>query len=239
MEGDPPPLIFGAPLLLVGGAPCAPGVHAAARALTGAAVCADGGADRWEAAGHGPPDAVIGDMDSLRDPPRWRALLGPRFVHLAEQTSTDLEKCLRLTRAPLTLGVGFLGARLDHTLAALHALMRAAPRPVVLLGDEDAVALIPPDWRMAVPRGARVSLFPLDSVRVSACAGFEWPAAGLRFRPGARIGTSNRAAADQVRIVSDAPGMIALTEARLAPQMIASVLRAGAGAWPARDDCPD
>jgi hypothetical protein len=33
--------------------------------------------------------------------------------------------------------------------------------------------------------------------------------------------------------------MIALTEARLAPQMIASVLRAGAGAWPARDDCPD
>jgi thiamine pyrophosphokinase len=232
VKGDPPPLAFETALLLVGGAPPPPGALARARDLTGAVVCADAGADRWTEAGFDAPDAVIGDMDSVDDPAAWRARLGPRFIHMTEQDSTDLEKSLRLTRAPLTLGVGFMDGRLDHTLAALHALMRAAPRAAALLGAEDVAALIPPDWVIDVVPGARISLFPLVEIGVTACAGLEWPAAGLRFRPGFRIGTSNRAARDQVRVVSDAPGMIAMVETRFLPQLLTSLTRPEAGAWP-------
>lgn len=231
MEGDPAPLRFDAGLLLVGGAPFPRGAVSEAQALTGPVVAADGGADRWLSEGFAPPDAVIGDMDSLADPRAWQARLGDRFIHLAEQTSTDLEKCLRLTRAPITVGVGFMDGRLDHTLAALHALMGSADRAVALLGDEDAVALLPPRWSMATAPGARISLFPLADVAATECAGLAWPAGGLRFRPGARIGTSNRAAGDRVTVRTDAPGMIALVERRFLPRLLDSLTDPDAGRW--------
>jgi thiamine pyrophosphokinase len=231
MKGDPPPLEFDCGLLLVGGAPCSRGAIDQARALTGAVVAADGGADRWLAQGFAPPDAVIGDMDSVADPCAWQGRLGPRFIHLTEQTSTDLEKCLRLTRAPLTVGVGFMGGRLDHTLAALHALMRHPNRAAALLGEEDAIALLPPRWEISVTPGARVSLFPLTPVSAIDCSGLEWPAGGLDFAPGARIGTSNRAAAARVAVQTDAPGMIGLLERRFLPQLLDSLRRPEAGRW--------
>lgn len=231
MQDDPAPLAFDAPLLLVGGAPFARTAAAEARALTDAVVAADGGADRWAAQGLGPPDAVIGDMDSLADPDVWRGRLGDRFVHVREQDSTDLEKCLRLTRAPVTVGLGFMDGRLDHTLAALHALMGRADRILALVGEEDAVALLPPRWDMATAPGARISLFPLADVAPTGCAGLAWPVTGLRFRPGGKIGTSNRAAGDRVAVRSDAPGMIGLVERRFLPQLLDSLTAPDAGRW--------
>ncbi|MFT4795430.1 MAG: thiamine pyrophosphokinase [Paracoccaceae bacterium] len=231
MQGDPAPLVFDAGLLLVGGAPLPRGAIAEVGALTRAVVAADGGADQWLAEGLSLPDAVIGDMDSVADPAAWRARLGPRFIHLTDQMSTDLEKCLRLTRAPLTVGVGFLDGRLDHSLAALHALMRHPGRVVVLLGDEDAVALLPPRWTMAVDPGARISLFPMVPVRATGCAGLEWPVTGMAFRPGTWIGTSNRAVGAAVAVSTDAPGMIALVARRFLPQLLDSLTAPDAGRW--------
>lgn len=231
MKGDPAPLVFDGGLLLVGGAPFPRGAIDQAQALTGVVVAADGGADRWLAEGFAPPEAVIGDMDSVADPKAWRDRLGPRFIHLTEQASTDLEKCLRLTRAPLTVGVGFMDGRLDHTLAALHALMGRPDRVVALLGEEDAIALLPPRWDIALAPGARVSLFPLAPVSAVDCSGLEWPAGGLEFAPGTRIGTSNRAAAARVTVQTDAPGMIGLVERRFLPQLLDSLRRPEAGIW--------
>ena len=45
---------------------------------------------------------------------------------IAEQDTTDLEKCLDSVEAPLFLGLGFLGGRIDHHLAAMNALVRHA-----------------------------------------------------------------------------------------------------------------
>ena len=50
-------------------------------------------------------------------------------VHaVGEQETTDLEKCLYSVEAPLFLGVGFLGGRVDHQLAAMNALVKYAGR---------------------------------------------------------------------------------------------------------------
>ena len=69
-------------------------------------IAADGGADALHEM-RLTPEAVIGDMDSLSDMAAWRGRT--RLVHLAEQDSTDFEKCLYATQAPLYVAPGFTG----------------------------------------------------------------------------------------------------------------------------------
>jgi len=104
------------------------------------------------------PDAIIGDMDSIRSDIDESVTT----VSIAEQNSTDLEKALRSIDAPLLLGIGFLGGRLDHTLAAMHALVAAADRKVILIGAEDVVFAAPLAWRVA-PIHSNFILSPAQS----------------------------------------------------------------------------
>lgn len=211
MAGADAPLAFAEGATLVGGGALDRDCFELARARAPRVVAADGGANRLRAWGLG-ADAVIGDMDSVEDLPFWKARA--RVVALAEQESTDLEKCLYATDAPLYLGVGFLGRRFDHTLAALHALLRYPAKRLLLIGEEDVVFLAPPRWRARLAPGARVSFFPLRPVRGLASTGLEWPVDGLAFAPGERIGSSNRAAAAEVSAAFDGAGMAAMLERR-------------------------
>lgn len=217
----PLPLVFDAPVLLRGGGPAPAGLVAELRARSGAVVAADGGADLLP-----PdllPDAVIGDMDSVADPAAWRARIGGRFLHEPEQESTDLGKCLRLTRAPLYLCAGFLGGRLDHSLAALHVLLTHPDRRILLAGEEDLAFLAPLRWRARLEAGARVSIFPLASCTGLASAGLEWPLDRLALGPGERIGTSNRAVATEVGLDLDRRAAVVMVERRFLDPVIASL----------------
>ena len=129
MHADPALLVFDRPVTLVGGGAVDRATVDEARAIAPELVAADSGADRL--AGWGMvPAGVIGDMDSIGDPDRWRA--GPtRFLSLAEQETTDFEKCLYATRAPFYIGVGFTGPRVDHLLAVLHAMLARPEKTVV------------------------------------------------------------------------------------------------------------
>ncbi len=64
-------------------------------------VGADGGADHIVAAGL-MPEAIIGDFDSLTNVESW--LGRTRLLSIAEQETTDFEKALYSTRAPVTVG---------------------------------------------------------------------------------------------------------------------------------------
>ncbi|MAS45558.1 MAG: thiamine diphosphokinase [Rhodobacteraceae bacterium] len=218
----PPPLIFDRPALLLGGGPAPSGLIAALAPLCGAVIAADGGANRLRDAGPA-PDAVIGDMDSLEDPDHWRARLGDRLIPVAEQDSTDLEKCLRLTRAPLYLGVGFLGGRIDHSLAALHTLLVHPERRILLAGREDLAFLAPLRWRARLETGARVSIYPLADCVGLASTGLEWPLESLPLGPGTRIGTSNRASAAEVGLDLSARGALIVVERRFLREILASL----------------
>ncbi len=175
-------------------------------------VAADGGADRALALGYR-PELAIGDMDSISA--AARQALGPdRMLHIAEQDSTDFEKSLRSLPDALILGVGFTGARLDHTLAAMTALARNAHRRVLLLGARDLVFHCPPTLRLDLPEGSRLSLYPMQPV-AGRSIGLEWPIEGIGFAPAGRTGTSNRTTEGTVELTMDGPGMLVILPARM------------------------
>lgn len=211
------------PVTLIGGGPVASGQLAEALALAPVVVGADGGGD--VALPRGVEfAAVIGDMDSLRGAGDLRAR-GVALHDLAEQDSTDLEKCLYSVRAPLFLGLGFLGGRFDHSLAAMNALARNPERKVALIGRVDVCFLCPPRFEIDLEPGTRVSLFPMARVQGLRSEGLRWSVAGLDFAPDARSGTSNKAEGGWLRLAFDRPGMVMILPAAL---MARAVARLGA-----------
>lgn len=197
---------FATPVTLVGAGALGVDDLETALALAPDLIAADGGAEAALAAGF-MPEAVIGDFDSLSRADRSR-IPPDRLFPIREQDSTDFDKALRSISAPLVLAVGFLGARVDHQLAAFNVLIRYPERPCLLLGSSEIVFHVPPRVVLDLQPGARVSLFPMKSV-TGRSRGLEWPIDGLELAPDGRVGTSNRAVG-QVRIETDGPGLLGI-----------------------------
>lgn len=155
------------------------------------------------------PKAVIGDMDSLDA--ETRAQLDPATLHqIVDQDTTDFDKALRSVRAPLILGAGFMGLRLDHELACYNALVRHPEVRCILVGEHDICVHLPGGVPLVldVPKGCRVSLFPMAELDV-ATSGLEWSFDKLRLAPWGRVGTSN-IARGAVRIEADRDGLLVI-----------------------------
>lgn len=215
-----------APITLIGGAKPAPDSLTEALKWGETVVCADGGAD--VALNHGiSPAAVIGDMDSLSDAARvqFKDMLHP----IPEQDSTDFDKALRYIDAPVVLGVGFSGARLDHELAVLNVLVRHPHRRCIMLGEDTITLLCPPDITLDLTAGMPVSLMPMAHVGCES-AGLKWDTAGLRFAPDGQIGTSN-AATGPVTLRPDAPKLLLILPREAFEATLRAVLQ-DAGQWP-------
>ena len=193
-------------------------------------VAVDGGLALAAAAGI-VPDAVIGDFDSLA-PDALSAIPPDRRHRIEEQDSTDFEKALSRVAAPVVIGAGFLGGRIDHQLAALHTLLALAHQPCVLLGAREILLLAPPRIALGTVAGETVSLFPLAEV-TGQSSGLQWEIDGLRFAPGARIGTSNRATGP-VTLQMAEPGMVLILPRRLIRPVVAALSQEDAARWPAR-----
>jgi len=211
-----------APITLVGGGLLAEQDINAACALAPRLVAADSGAGRALDFGHH-PEAVIGDLDSLSATDRVR--FTPEQIHqIAEQDSTDFQKALSRIEAPLILAVGFLGGRVDHQLAALHAILEAPRGRVLLVGRDDIIFHLPPKFEMLMPKDARVSLFPMQPV-TGRSIGLKWPIDGLALAPGKKIATSN-CAMGQIEIETDGPGLLALLPRETLEQTVERLLQA-------------
>lgn len=200
---------------LVGGGPVTGAALARALVLAPRVVAADSGADRLVRRGV-EPEAVIGDMDSLS--PAARARLAGRVHEVAEQDTTDFDKALRLIAAPFVLALGFAGGRVDHGLAVLNALTRHPDRRCFVIGPQDVVFLCPPDLRLELPRGTRLSLFPMGAVRGTS-RGLRWPLEGIDFAPDGLIGTSNRVTGP-VHLTMEAPKMLVMLPVRYLAQAL-------------------
>jgi thiamine pyrophosphokinase len=208
------------PVLLVGGGDCAPDQLGPLVRRAGAVVAADGGAEVLLSSGHF-PDAVIGDMDSLSDAARAR-LPADRMHEISEQDSTDFDKCLMAIRAPLVLGLGFTGPRLDHQMATFNALVRHHRKRCILVGAQEVVMLAPPALRLDLAAGETVSLFPMGAVEAKS-EGLHWPVGGLSFAPDGRVGTSNRATGP-IWLAVTAPKMLLFLPRRVLGPLVATLL---------------
>lgn len=214
---------------LAGGAPFSARELARSRRFAPVLVAADGGADRLLRLG-AEPQAVIGDFDSIS--PDAQARLAGRLFPIAEQMTTDFDKCLRSVAAPFVLGLGFAGARADHGLAVLNSLVRQPEKRCLILSGSDVSFLAPPQITLRLPVGSRLSLFPLGPV-TGHSTGLHWPIAGLSFAPDGMIGTSNQVSEPLVHLTFDAPKMLVILPVR----SLAAVL-AGLGLFPRSPQSP-
>lgn len=182
-------------------------------------IAADGGANYCLDEGLR-PEAVIGDFDSF-DEAQVSALNEARLIRItdmAEQDTTDFEKCLRRIDAPFILATGFTAGRVDHAMAVWSVLARRIGPPTIVLGPEDAIFAAPATLELDLVPGTRISLFPMAPVS-GRSTGLEWPIDGLTLSPMGRIGTSNRATG-RVSVAFDAPGCLVVT----APEALEAVL---------------
>ncbi len=217
------------PIALVGGGQIGPNDLKMALNRVGLAVAADGGAAVLVDSGR-VPDAVIGDFDSLNASYRRKIPAGRLFL-IHEQDSTDFDKALRHIQAPIVLGVGFLGERIDHQLAVLSALVRHRDRACVLLGEHEVVFHAPPWLKLSLEPGCTVSLFPFCRV-TGRSQGLKWPIDGLELEPGGRVGTSNKAEG-ALELEIDNPGLLVMVPRDALDHVMQAFLTGLTGRWPA------
>jgi thiamine pyrophosphokinase len=210
-----PILEFARPLAIVGGGAvdvpllrelAAAGVHL---------VGADGGGDVIAAAGL-TPEAIIGDLDSIASAEGWGR--ETRILRIPEQITTDFEKCLYSTKAPLTIALGMTGRRFDHTLSAISAVTAYAwQRRIVLVDESDMALALSGRFGFTATPGERVSVYPLLPIDFISSRGLFYPLDGLHLEQGGLIGTSNAADAEEVEIVpaDDTPWLLILEKAHL------------------------
>jgi thiamine pyrophosphokinase len=208
-------LIFNGPLAIVGGGDVDEALLRELARRGVALVGADGGGDAIGAAGL-VPVAIIGDLDSLEDREGWERRT--RVIHIPEQITTDFQKALYSTRAPVTLCLGMTGKRLDHTLAALSTVLQYAPERRLLLVDavDVALAVVGP-FGFEAEAGERVSVHPLLTIQFERSEGLLYPLNGLTLEQGGLVGTSNAALGGRVDIVpaDRTPWLLILPKARL------------------------
>ncbi|MXU65531.1 thiamine diphosphokinase [Oceanomicrobium pacificus] len=196
------------PVTLLGAAPIDDRALDLATQVAPEVIAADGGANLAAERGLA-LKAIIGDLDSMVNAKNWQKS-GTTVHHLTDQVSTDLEKCLYSVDAPLYLGVGFLSGLLDHTLAAMHALVAYPHRNLVLIGPHEICFLAPLELELDLPAGMRLSLFPLAEVSGTRSDGLVWPIDGLTLSPLTRIGTSNAVSERPVRIGIDRRALVVI-----------------------------
>lgn len=214
-RADGATLAFERPIAIVGGGYVDPDLLGELAERGFALIGADGGGDAIGAVGL-TPDAIIGDLDSLSDREHWHQRT--RVIEIAEQDTTDFEKALYSTSAPVTLALGVTGKRLDHTLAALSAVLHYAPQRHLLVVDEVDVALaVVGSFTFNAVAGERVSIHPLLPISFLRSAGLVYPLDGLTLEMGKRTGSSNAATGGAVTIVptDETPWLLIMSKDRL------------------------
>ncbi|MFK5980975.1 MAG: thiamine diphosphokinase [Rhizobiaceae bacterium] len=163
-----------------------------------ALIAADGGANRFYNSDI-VPDVIIGDLDSLEHIDHWDTKTS--VLHIEEQDSTDFEKCLVLTNAPLYIGLGLIGKRFDHSLATIHAMARFASQKTIILVDEtDVILAARGRVELSLEKGARVSIYPFGKINFENSKGLKYPLDNLVMEQGVQIGTSNEAISNIIEI---------------------------------------
>ncbi len=194
--------------LIVGAAPESGG-ETFYRELLGRAarVIAADGAGEWCAGLGRLPDIVLGDFDSATPGADTRlADAGVRVVRLSlDKDLSDLDACVlearRLGWAPVTLTAAFVG-RLDHTLAALGAVMRATDLDSVV--EEPAWTGTPVGptrpWTCDMPAGALFSVLASAGADGVSIRGARYALDGARLEPLSSLGVSNVASGGYVTV---------------------------------------
>jgi thiamine pyrophosphokinase len=175
-------------------------------------VAVDGGAKIAVKMGQ-TPKIVVGDFDSV-DEKTLAAIPESIQIRIPEQDSTDFDKALRTVSAPLILGLGFLGGRLDHQGAVLNSLCRLRSQTVVLVGEHDVAFLCPPSIQLDLAAGTRLSLLPMSECNLTA-HGLRWPLDSASVAPNGFISTSNEVTCSPVDLAATGDVIVVVDKSAL------------------------
>lgn len=181
-------------------------------------VAADGGARHLFAA-EVPPNAVVGDLDSIGDDVlEWCKGRGAEIhAYPPEKDDTDLQLALAfcLVRGATSIVVaGALGGRIDHTLGniALLESMGDLGAPCTLVDGSTEVRLVGRCATFVGSPGDILSLIPLDrAVTGVTTRGLRYGLnAGILTRGGTPSGVSNEFIGREVRVEAEGGVLLAV-----------------------------
>jgi thiamine pyrophosphokinase len=162
-------------------------------------VCADSGAGHLHDIGL-IPDAIIGDMDSLRPELlnyfRERGSIIITHPEAKNETDTELALHYAIAMAPDDIYIfGAWGTRIDHTLANLSLLVSGLQKDMMIkvIDEWCEVFIVTGKHVMEGEAGQTVSLLPFsDRVTGIMLEGFEYPLENGVMEMGKPYGVSNR-----------------------------------------------
>ncbi|KAF2744399.1 thiamine pyrophosphokinase [Sporormia fimetaria CBS 119925] len=195
-------------------------------------ICADGGANRLYDLLNGMstartedylPDAVHGDLDSLRADVRdYYIAHGVAVSKDADQESTDFGKAMQMVarrqpsiRQQDIIISGGLGGRVDQGLGLLHEIFREESRNARIrlwLVSESSVSFTLKPGRNMLQGLASTGLFtrnvgivPIYGRAVITTSGLGWDVQDWDTQMGTQVSTSNHVVSDDVVIETNAP----------------------------------
>ncbi|KAJ9696485.1 hypothetical protein PVL29_008621 [Vitis rotundifolia] len=197
-------------------------------------LCADGGANRVydempglladedgnDVRNRYKPDAVKGDMDSVRtEVLEFYSNLGTKIVDEShDQDTTDLHKCIAFIRdfTPdldksnlCILVAGALGGRFDHEVGNINVLYRFSTMRIILLSDDCLIHLLPRTHHHEIHiqssvEGPHCGLVPIGTPSGSTTTtGLQWDLNDTEMKFGGLISTSNIVKGDKITVQSD------------------------------------
>jgi thiamine pyrophosphokinase len=171
------------------------------------------------------PNAIVGDLDSLRDDVRdfFKDAGRTEIVHVPEQDSTDFTKALRWLRTESAsrssdrmdvVALGGLGGRVDQGFSIIHHLLKAVNDRELLHGDiyllsEQSLSFVLENGRSVIHGLApgpnkifqeNVGIIPMRGPAEITTTGLEWDVKDWKTELGGQISTSNHTKADAVEI---------------------------------------
>jgi thiamine pyrophosphokinase len=158
--------------------------------------CADAGLLEAKSAGL-TISGVIGDLDTVGT----TAIENVPIAYFPDQNSTDFDKSLSMIDAQYILCYGFLGRRLDHSLASISSIAKS-DKTAFVINEMDFCAVCPPHLNLNLPVGSRVSLFPVVPTKARS-TGLEYNVNGIDLSPIGMISTSNNTNEPQIDIWID------------------------------------
>jgi thiamine pyrophosphokinase len=191
-------------------------------------IAADGAATKLRLLGI-MPNAIIGDLDSLRAERSWWEQQQCTLRELADQNSTDFEKCLEFAREQgwtRLLVFGVHGGDLDHTLNNWSIVSRYGNTALsglrLCLADNGKMALpLFASCSLHITVNAMISLLPQPFVRLTT-SGLEWELQRETLALGTREGARNRARLADITLTLHEGAVLLVVESAL-PQMLAAL----------------
>ena len=134
------------------------------------------------------------------------------------QDTNDLEKSLNAIKAKYIICYGFLGGRMDHSLASFNVISKSK-QIAFLIGEEDICVACPKHLKLNLPIGTRFALFPMDETHAKS-KGLKWNLDGIFLSPKGRISTSNENVEEHIEIWIDDGLALAIFPRKILPKII-------------------